>query len=110
MAKLVGEVIRDQREQRGLTKSAFARKLSCSPQNVTSLESRKSIDFELAQRISLILEFDIFESFRVFHNDQSIKEKRLEKKHSELSSKYPLLLEKYNSLLESTVKYGNKKL
>jgi transcriptional regulator with XRE-family HTH domain len=106
MAKAVGEIIRDQREQKRLSKSAFARKLGCSPQNIDSLESRKSIDFEMAQKISLILEFDIFESFRVFHNDQSIKEKRLAKKHTELSAKYTTLLEKYNSLLESSIKYG----
>jgi transcriptional regulator with XRE-family HTH domain len=106
MAKMIGKVIQEQRELKGLTKSSFARKLGCSPQNVDSMESRKSIDFELAQRISLILEFDIFESFRVYHNDQSIKEKRLDKKYSELSSKYTKLLEKYNQLLESAVKYG----
>ncbi len=101
MAKMVGKLISEQRERRGLTKSMFAKKLGCSPQNVDSLESRKSIDFELAQKISLILEFDIFEYYRVYQNDQSIKEKQLKKKLDELNAKYTILLEKYNGLLEN---------
>lgn len=61
----VGEIIRDRRIELEMTKSELARRLGCSPQNIDSLETRKSIDFELAVKINAILDFDIFTFYQV---------------------------------------------
>lgn len=103
MSKPVGEIIKEQREFRGMTKTIFAKKLHCTPQNIDSIERRKSIDFELAQRISLVLEFDIFQSYRVENSELSKKEEILQTKLNDLTLKYTVLLEKYNLLLENRV-------
>ena len=96
----VGEIIRKRREEVGISKSMLARRMGCSPQNIDSLEKRKSIDFELAQRVSMILDFDVFESYRV-KKDESDTEKELREELARISSKYIALLEKHNILLES---------
>jgi len=103
MIKSVGKIIKDQREKKGLTKTQFAKKLGCSPQNIDSLESRKSIDFELAQRICLVLEFDLFDNYRVYKNGQSLLEKELSDQLNAINQKYTDLLERHNLLLENKI-------
>ena len=103
MIKHVGSVIKEQRISKGMTKSFLAKQLNCSPQNIDSLEARKSIDFELAQRLSLILGFDIFDEYRVYKEPKIEQPDELTKNHHDLKERYTLLLEKYNKLLESHV-------
>ena len=104
MIKKVGEIIMQRREEVGMTKAQFARRLGCSHQNIDSLERRKSIDFELAEKICLILEFDLFENFRTFGKSGSKVESRLKTELDATNRKYIDLLEKYNFLLEKSVK------
>ena len=100
MEKRVGHIIKERREQLRMTKSALARELKCSPQNIESLEGRKSIDFELAERLCDILDFDLFAFYRghSFSTQASVDE--LEHKLQEIKDKYTQLLEKHTQLLE----------
>lgn len=100
MTKGVGEIIKERREALHMSKSVLARQLGCSPQNVDSLEKRKSIDFEQAQKIAEILDFDIFAFYQSHGVDEQVKVKKLERKLLEISNKYTLLLEKHTQLLE----------
>ena len=99
MIKKVGQVIKERRQEVGMTKAEFARRLKCKPQNIDSLEMRKSIDFELAQKICMVLKFDLFESYRVFKSGKTREEVMLNKELESLKGKYIELLEKYSSLL-----------
>jgi transcriptional regulator with XRE-family HTH domain len=100
MKKKVGQIIKERREQLNLSKSALARKLGCSPQNIDSLENRKSIDFELAERMCEILDFDLFAYFRGPSHGRPVETSELEAKFQEINIKYTQLLEKYTLLLE----------
>lgn len=100
MVRPVGDIIREQRESKGITKALFARRLGCSPQNIDSIEQRKSIDFELAQKISTILEFDVFQDYRVIPSGASEREMKLENDLREVTRRYTDLLERYNNTLE----------
>lgn len=104
MVRPVGDIIREQRESKGISKAEFARRLGCSPQNIDSIEQRKSIDFELAQKISTILEFDIFQAYRVFPSIASEREMKLENDLREITRRYTDLLERYNNTLEKVAK------
>jgi ribosome-binding protein aMBF1 (putative translation factor) len=103
MVKAVGLLIKDQREKRGMTKTSLAKQLGCSPQNIDSLESRKSIDFELGQRISVVLEFDLFDYYRVFRDDESAIGEEYKRELVIITNKYMKLLEKHNRLLEESI-------
>lgn len=100
MEKKVGHIIKERREQLRMTKSAFARELKCSPQNIESLENRKSIDFELAERICEILDFDLFAFYRGHSFSTQVNVDELEHKLQEIKDKYTQLLEKHTQLLE----------
>jgi len=82
-----GEIIRDRRKELEMSKSEFARRLGCSPQNIDSLETRKRIDFELAVKINAILDFDIFTFYQVGPSKEA-------RELVELQRKYISLLEK----------------
>lgn len=83
-----------------MTKSALARALGCSPQNIESLENRKSIDFELAERLCEILDFDIFAYYRGHAFGAQGPNEEMERKLHEIKDKYTQLLEKHTLLLE----------
>lgn len=100
MRKKVGQIIKERRIQLNLSKSALARKLGCSPQNIDSLENRKSIDFELAEKMCEVLDFDLFAYFRGPSHGKPVETSELEAKLLEINGKYTLLLEKYTTLLE----------
>jgi len=100
MKKKVGQIIKERRIQLNLSKSALARKLGCSPQNIDSLENRKSIDFELAEKMSEVLEFDLFAAYRGSPIGQVVDTEVLEAKLQDINDKYTLLLEKYTNVLE----------
>jgi len=88
----VGEIIRDRRTELGMTKSELARRLGCSPQNIDSLEQRKSIDFELAVKINAILDFDLFTFYQVGPSKEARELVELQRKYIELQEKYTNLL------------------
>jgi len=90
----VGEIIMDRRKEVEMTKSELTRRLGCSPQNIDSLETRKSIDFELAVKINTIMDFDIF----TFYQVRPSKEVR---EFVELQRKYIALLHSVFSLSDN---------
>ena len=100
MAKMVGHIIKERREQLRMTKSALARALACSPQNIESLENRKSVDFELAERLCEILDFDLFAYYRGHSFGKQVDNEELQLKLQEIKDKYTQLLEKHTLLLE----------
>jgi|GEM_PF-2362330 len=100
MKKKVGLIIKERRIQLNLSKSALARKLGCSPQNIDSLENRKSIDFELAEKMSEVLDFDLFAAYRGSAVGRPVDVSEYEAKIQDINDKYTQLLEKYSSLLE----------
>jgi len=100
MGRKVGEIIKERREELQITKSALARKLGCSPQNIESLEKRKSIDFDLAEKLSEILNFDLFAHYRGHYADIQADVEELNHKLQEIKDKYMQLLEKHTQLLE----------
>jgi transcriptional regulator with XRE-family HTH domain len=108
MANHVGDIIKQRREVVGMSKATLAKRLGCSPQNIDSLEHRKSIDFELAQKISIILEFDLFSYYRVFGPNKEDLELSIADTRN-LSRKYIELLERYNELLEMCSAYKSTK-
>ena len=91
-----------------MTKSALARALACSPQNIESLENRKSIDFELAERICEVLDFDIFAYYRGHSIGVQASKEELERKLHEIKDKYTQLLEKHTLLLERIALQNNQ--
>lgn len=100
MAKMVGMIIKERREQIHMTKSALSRALGCSPQNIESLENRKSVDFELAERLCEILDFDLFAYYRGHSFGKQVDNEELQLKLQEIKDKYTQLLEKHTLLLE----------
>lgn len=80
----VGELIKERRQQILVTKSELARRLGCSPQNIDSLETRKSIDFELAVKINAILDFDIFTFYQVGPSKEARELVELQRKYIRL--------------------------
>ena len=58
MDKHVGELIKQQVSASGMSVSEFARRLHCNRQNVYDIFARRSVDIELLQRISKILQHD----------------------------------------------------
>jgi len=89
----VGEIIKERRISQGISKSDLARRLGCSPQNIDSLEQRKSIDFELAVKINAILDFDLFTYYQVGPSKEARELIELQRRYIELQEKYSTLLE-----------------
>jgi transcriptional regulator with XRE-family HTH domain len=105
MNKNVGEIIKQRRLKVGMSKVNLARKLGCTPQNVDSLEKRKSIDFEMAQKISLLLDFDLFAYYRMPDPEQETQIADLQRTIAQLTEKYVQVLEKNNELHEKLAKF-----
>jgi transcriptional regulator with XRE-family HTH domain len=59
----IGEIIRQRFEESGLSKTAFAKKINKSSQNVYTIFKRKSIDTFLLQQIGEALQHDFFQYF-----------------------------------------------
>ncbi len=108
MIRNVGEIVKQRRLQVGMSKVTLAKKLGCSPQNVDSLEKRKSIDFELAQRISLLLDFDLFSYYRMPDPEQETILSDLQRTIAQLTEKYVQVLEKNNELHERIAELTHK--
>jgi transcriptional regulator with XRE-family HTH domain len=84
----VGTIINQRRQELRMSKSEFTRRLGCSPQNIDSLEQRKSIDFELAVKINTILDFDIFNFYQVGPSKEARELMELQRKYIELQERY----------------------
>ena len=100
MRRKVGEIIKERREEIQMSKSALARKLGCTPQNIDSLENRKSVDFEFAERLSEVLDFDLFGHYQGRPRAKQATIEELERNLQEIKDKYTQLLEKHTQLLE----------
>lgn len=61
---VVGDIIRDVLEKRGMSKIEFARRLNTSNQNVHSIFKRTHFDTEQLVKIGDILEHDFFQYYR----------------------------------------------
>ncbi|MEW6468947.1 MAG: helix-turn-helix transcriptional regulator [Bacteroidota bacterium] len=59
----IGSKVRKVFEKSGMTVSEFARRINKSRENVYSIFNRKSIDTELLQEISRVLQYDFFELY-----------------------------------------------
>ena len=59
----IGKMIKAIIEQKGMTASEFARRLSTSNQNAHDIFKRASIDTELLERIGKILDHDFFQYY-----------------------------------------------
>lgn len=60
MAVLIGQIIKDIIERRGMTKTELGKRLNMSPTNVHKIFKRNTIDTGLLQKISEVLEYDFF--------------------------------------------------
>jgi transcriptional regulator with XRE-family HTH domain len=66
----IGENILAVMEQKGITKANLARLLSIKPQSVDYLLKRKSIDTDTLHNVSVVLDFDFFQLYRINHTNQ----------------------------------------
>lgn len=60
----VGMLVRKRLQELGMTKSEFARRINTTPQNVYGILKRKSLDTQLLQKISRVLDFDFFSALQ----------------------------------------------
>jgi len=61
--KILGRLIEERVDEKGMSKAEFARRINRSPQNVNDLFKRKSIDVEFLVEIGQVLEYDFFKHF-----------------------------------------------
>jgi transcriptional regulator with XRE-family HTH domain len=59
----VGLAIKKRREEIGISKAELAKRLGCTPQNIDSIEGRKSINFEQIFKINKALKFNLFDNY-----------------------------------------------
>jgi plasmid maintenance system antidote protein VapI len=59
----IGSIIRKELTQQERSVTWFARKLCCERANVYKIFNKQSLDTELLQRISLILNYDFFQHY-----------------------------------------------
>jgi transcriptional regulator with XRE-family HTH domain len=56
----IGKIIKQKVEESGINKSEFSRRINTTPQNVYGIFKRKSIDTDLLDKISHVLDIDFF--------------------------------------------------
>lgn len=66
----IGENILAVMGQKGITKANLARLLSIKPQSVDYLLKRKSIDTDTLYNVSVVLDFDFFQLYRINQTNQ----------------------------------------
>ena len=59
----IGSLIKQRLEERGMTKSEFARRINCSRGTVYNIFNSKTIDIVLLKKISNVLEYDFIEHY-----------------------------------------------
>jgi len=92
MSQRIGAQIRGVIEERGMTVTEFASRINKSRENAYSIFNRKTIDTNLLQLISEVLDFDFFKQMSPSYQQL---EAELEKVRAENS-----LLKDYNALLK----------
>ena len=92
MEQHIGAQIRGVIEKRGMTVTEFASRINKSRENAYSIFNRKTIDTNLLQLISEVLDFDFFKQMSPSYQQL---EAELEKVKAENS-----LLKDYNALLK----------
>ena len=92
MSQRIGAQIRGVIEERGMTVTEFASRINKSRENAYSIFNRKTIDTNLLQLISEVLDFDFFKQMSPSYQQL---EAELEKVKAENS-----LLKDYNALLK----------
>ena len=91
----IGNEIKKVLDASDVSVSEFAKRINKSRGNVYSILSRKSIDTDLLQSISHVLNFDFFLLFSETFESLSYRLKTLEKENLMVSTLNDLLLEKY---------------
>lgn len=65
MSIVVGSIIKDMLEQKGMSKVMFAKRIHTSNQNVHSIFKRSNFDTDLLTKISKVLDHDFFQYYKV---------------------------------------------
>ena len=91
----IGKIIKDVFDKKGLTVTEFAKRINKSRENVYDIFKRKSIDTDLLQIISQVLEYDFFTHYLSI-NKSSNEIDRLKEEN--------VLLKELNSLLKEKIK------
>ncbi|MEY4287664.1 MAG: hypothetical protein RL511_1753 [Bacteroidota bacterium] len=93
----IGQEIKRVLDDSDLSVTEFAKKINKSRGNVYSILDRKSIDTELLQAISSVLDYDFFLLFSSTYQSVNTRMYELEKENTMVKTLNELLLEKYGS-------------
>ena len=96
----IGKQIKIVLDSKDFTVTEFAKRINKSRENIYSIFSRKSIDTELLQRISAVLEHDFFQ---LYINSQPELIEKLERFREENK-----LLKELNTLLKEKISNSKK--
>jgi hypothetical protein len=91
----IGQEIKRVLDQSDISVTEFAKKINKSRGNVYSILTRNSIDTELLQVISSVLNYDFFLLFSFTHQSVNQRMYDLEKDNAMVRTLNELLLEKY---------------
>ena len=110
MKLLIGDIILNRLKEIGLSKTEFARRINCSPQNAFNILDRDSIDTKLLVEISKALDYNFFSYFetliRTDELDQSIYTAKFKEGIKDDANKDIILkLQQENEYLYMHIKY-----
>lgn len=110
MKLLIGDIILNRLKEIGLSKTEFARRINCSPQNAFNILDRDSIDTKLLVEISKALDYNFFSYFetliRTDELDQSIYTTKFKEGIKDDANKDIILkLQQENEYLYMHIKY-----
>ncbi|MEY4973945.1 MAG: hypothetical protein RLZZ55_733 [Bacteroidota bacterium] len=91
----IGQEIKRVLDESDLSVTEFAKKINKSRGNVYSILTRSSIDTELLQAISSVLNYDFFLLFSSTYQTVNARIYELEKENAMVKTLNELLLEKY---------------
>ncbi|MEN9742583.1 MAG: hypothetical protein RLZZ65_388 [Bacteroidota bacterium] len=91
----IGQEIKRVLDESDLSVTEFAKKINKSRGNVYSILSRSSIDTELLQAISSVLNYDFFLLFSATYQSVNARIYELEKENTMVKTLNELLIEKY---------------
>lgn len=116
MEIVIGKIIKEITEQRGISKSELGRRLNMSPTNVHKIFKRETIDTGLLYNLSQVLAYDFFAHY-TFGPSYEMKgdivttaseSEAVYKKELDLSREKIQMLEKINMLLEEKIEHLKK--
>jgi len=64
----IGKIIEEKLREKGISVSEFARRINTNRNNVYDIFRRDSIDTQLLQKISIVLDYDFFQHFLINTN------------------------------------------